>query len=1071
MFGGRVLTACVVVLAMVPGATGQVSPAPPPIQGTQVKVANISCKELEDLGEAIRKVLQDELERGKTRKVANIRAQSLALEAKGIGSIYKGWGGWISRPLGKVGLVGAPPPQDILELSIEDELTLHALSTTASGLAKVFGPVGEFAAVVSTQAAKRLGVLIGRQAIRGIGYAEVRRNKLGTMNIIYDKEERAVWVIVDLDDLKDDWKGKYGWQGEHLHLHFPVNAQAQYAEGQTAVVLAGEKAPDLTPGEEKARSAGTAEAGKMPAAPEQAPSPTTVPPRPAPTLPDTKTIPAPEEAGGPSPSRATGTERTENVDTGQPSTKSPPKPTDAGGIELKWILERIGAPEPFYWGLNPPKNPSIGDDGILYVEVAAPDGPRLYAVDIRSGTVRKTAPLKVGYRLLGASGRAIYIANFDSHHKEMQHLLALDKATWTQLWEMHPERQLMRVEHITSFGLFVCEARKISPPRMVLDETTGSPLCRLEGDDRKLPQGMHLSRESRVDTLGTCYIAAVDEIDGSTKPGNVVFSLRMYSLRDGRLLWANKLPAPYDLLTQGDCAVTSNDKMFLLGMPLREALRSEMFHDPFNAAYRGPGDLLRVVCINRTRGGVEWKSRPLEDIDSAPRVAGVSRRALVLWDEVSHGYEKYALWLGIDASTGSLLWKKLCAPGATDAAAFFCPEFAGVVDRALVLHKDDRLFLVDVLTGTLIGSEPASVAGSSSVILFDETIVVRTGAGLRGYQVRWKGERTPSLPPPEPATNKGGPPQTRSEKGEQEPPPGGVPEEAPLGRGHATPAEKPSEASSRLSPAEVPSPPEELVGGPGVVRPVRDDDPTGKVKWTISQRFGAYYPDMGGFHPGEDWNLPGAADLGKPVYAVADGQVVKVSELRGNRGHLIALEHTAPPGRPFLMPANRGSDGRQEFTSTAERLETVYSVYVHVVPTSGIESRKTVKRGEVIATVADITPLSPHLHFEIRHPKAVPSQDWPMVLDASRIAEEPQSKGRNFVPPEVTVNVPYVGPVRIPIGKQEEKKPGPSDALPLGTSNWARTTGGMVTGYYVNLQKMIDAGLRDPSAFIDANRP
>ncbi|GAG84124.1 unnamed protein product [marine sediment metagenome] len=36
-------------------------------------------------------------------------------------------------------------------------------------------------------------------------------------------------------------------------------------------------------------------------------------------------------------------------------------------------------------------------------------------------------------------------------------------------------------------------------------------------------------------------------------------------------------------------------------------------------------------------------------------------------------------------------------------------------------------------------------------------------------------------------------------------------------------------------------------------------------------------------------------------------------------------------------------------------------------------------------------------------------------------------------------------------------------------SNWQRFPNGSYNGYYINLQKMIDAGLRDPSDFIEAN--
>lgn len=197
--------------------------------------------------------------------------------------------------------------------------------------------------------------------------------------------------------------------------------------------------------------------------------------------------------------------------------------------------------------------------------------------------------------------------------------------------------------------------------------------------------------------------------------------------------------------------------------------------------------------------------------------------------------------------------------------------------------------------------------------------------------------------------------------------------------------------------------------------PVKDDNPEDNLEWGVFQDFGELYAGMGGYHSGEDWNLLGGspdADLGKPVYAVANGQVTKVSPL-GDLGYLVAIEHQAVPGTTFTIPQKYG----QTFSYPAEEVTRIISVYVHLtVDENQIFEGTWVEKGSPIGTIMN-PGGGPHLHFEIRLSGATPSNNWSMV-------------GDNY--------------------------------------NWAKI-GNSVTGYYVDPQKMVDAGLRDPSEFIGAN--
>jgi squalene-hopene/tetraprenyl-beta-curcumene cyclase len=209
------------------------------------------------------------------------------------------------------------------------------------------------------------------------------------------------------------------------------------------------------------------------------------------------------------------------------------------------------------------------------------------------------------------------------------------------------------------------------------------------------------------------------------------------------------------------------------------------------------------------------------------------------------------------------------------------------------------------------------------------------------------------------------------------------------------------------------------ISGCPVGYPVIDDDPSDDLYWNVPfNYFGNWYEVMGGFHSGEDWNLVGGdptADLDKPVYAIADGVVAKISNL-GSLGYLIALKHNAPPNHFFLIPGKEGHEHGQYYWYKTEYVTEFYAVYVHVIPREGIMEGMEINRGETIGRIMD-PGGGPHLHFEIRHPDAKNSPNWSLVGDPS---------------------------------------------------NWAQKDG-KYTGYYLDIQKMVDAGVRDPRDFILAN--
>jgi murein DD-endopeptidase MepM/ murein hydrolase activator NlpD len=122
------------------------------------------------------------------------------------------------------------------------------------------------------------------------------------------------------------------------------------------------------------------------------------------------------------------------------------------------------------------------------------------------------------------------------------------------------------------------------------------------------------------------------------------------------------------------------------------------------------------------------------------------------------------------------------------------------------------------------------------------------------------------------------------------------------------------------------------------------DQPVGKPDaegYYISRGFRARY------HMGEDWNglEGGNSDLGKPVYATANGVVVLARNMRMGWGNLVIIRHI------FLEE---------------KQMKTVDSVYAHL-DRIFVSEGKQIVRGQQIGTIGTNRGMYiAHLHFEIR---------------------------------------------------------------------------------------------------------
>jgi murein DD-endopeptidase MepM/ murein hydrolase activator NlpD len=136
--------------------------------------------------------------------------------------------------------------------------------------------------------------------------------------------------------------------------------------------------------------------------------------------------------------------------------------------------------------------------------------------------------------------------------------------------------------------------------------------------------------------------------------------------------------------------------------------------------------------------------------------------------------------------------------------------------------------------------------------------------------------------------------------------------------------------------------------------------------WIDANPFGNHYslgPNKMAFHTGADLNLPNNLDMGKPVYAIANGIITHSDVHPQSWNGLIVIDHGRLP------------DGSK-----------VFARYAHV-ENINVEVGDAVTRGQKIATIGLFGPaefLNYHLHFDIA--ASVPGKtnilevsprDWP----------------------------------------------------------------------------------------------
>jgi murein DD-endopeptidase MepM/ murein hydrolase activator NlpD len=134
--------------------------------------------------------------------------------------------------------------------------------------------------------------------------------------------------------------------------------------------------------------------------------------------------------------------------------------------------------------------------------------------------------------------------------------------------------------------------------------------------------------------------------------------------------------------------------------------------------------------------------------------------------------------------------------------------------------------------------------------------------------------------------------------------------------------------------------------------------------WYIANAFGDSCIKCSGspeypFHPGEDWNRVDGKDCNNPVYAIADGILIRKTKVSGDRGWFLIISHCLP-WKINLAPL------RLQNTIGKDSTEIVSSLYGHLADPTTKEEGQVIRMGEMIGKIKPDLKGGSHLHLEIR---------------------------------------------------------------------------------------------------------
>jgi squalene-hopene/tetraprenyl-beta-curcumene cyclase len=180
--------------------------------------------------------------------------------------------------------------------------------------------------------------------------------------------------------------------------------------------------------------------------------------------------------------------------------------------------------------------------------------------------------------------------------------------------------------------------------------------------------------------------------------------------------------------------------------------------------------------------------------------------------------------------------------------------------------------------------------------------------------------------------------------------------------------------------------------------------------WYVSNGFGNRCPSCSNdpnyvFHPGEDWNRRDG-DANKPVYAIADGEVIRCTYMSKALGWAVIVKHVLGRDLDIGPYTLSGTSVPVELGRTAN---TIVSAYLHLntprfgaLDASAGDSSIPVSAGDLLGTIYPATSGGAHLHFEIRR--------WVGLYESTRTAEPGNQRNGYYSSWQDITNFGYINP-------------------------------------------------------------
>jgi len=340
-------------------------------------------------------------------------------------------------------------------------------------------------------------------------------------------------------------------------------------------------------------------------------------------------------------------------------------------IMLKWTQEKLGEIG----------NMKVSND-VIYVEAASDEGPKLYAIDIKSGKVLGSKSVNPGYRLRGVSKKAIYLARGD-------YFEVFDRIMWKKIWGK-------KIYEPRSLWIFECGLIYEDDDRddygyyefvSMLDEATGKPLWKFR------------------------------TFDGPKQCGEDFFFTSYDRNKSGRYI----NPKFYRLsLVDGKISVTTRkfcpDGWYLVDKIGNNFWVIVNFH--------------KIGLLDMNSGQIKWE-KDLEIPIWAPIVDTING-VVIIFSHVEHGDTAYTLWYGINTTDGKTRWKKWAKENSSE---LYGVKWSEIVNGLLLIGKRKKLILMDTLTGEILTQQEISVSHRDIEICGD-MVIIRKTTRLKGYQIK-----------------------------------------------------------------------------------------------------------------------------------------------------------------------------------------------------------------------------------------------------------------------------------------------------------------------------------------------